>query len=186
MFDGYNKIFWGFLIMTFHINIGVIKILPPFVGLILISSGISLLYRETQNIKFDEAKKWVLVALVSSIVSEIAGFISSGSEEQGSLIIIIWILVYFIIDLLFTFKILEASIEELDAQGYSDLAVEFIAKQKIYIILYFISSIFMIISMTYIVKSLEVIAGLIALGLRVYIIVLINRLKKLYKPVIEE
>ena len=44
----------------------------------------------------------------------------------------------------------------------------------------------MIISMTYIVKSLEVIAGLIALGLRVYIIVLINRLKKLYKPVIEE
>lgn len=186
MFDGYNKIFWGSLIMTFHINIGVIKILPSFVGLILISNGVGILYREAQNPKFDEAKKWVLVALVLSIVSEILRFMYSGSEGQGSLIFVIWTLVYLIIELLFIFKILEATIEELDVQGYSDLAVEFVGKQKIYTIFYIISSIFMIISMTYIINSLGVIAGLIAFGLRIYIIVLINRLKKLYKPVIEE
>lgn len=41
--SGYNRIFWGMIVLIFHINLGPIKILPSFVGYLLIYSGLNIL-----------------------------------------------------------------------------------------------------------------------------------------------
>lgn len=50
MREGYNKVFWGIIILTFSINIGSIRILPVFVGWLLIGNGIKILmeYQDTE------------------------------------------------------------------------------------------------------------------------------------------
>jgi hypothetical protein len=41
--SGYNKLFWGMIFVIFNINIGIINLLPNFIGYILIFSGLSIL-----------------------------------------------------------------------------------------------------------------------------------------------
>ena len=40
MNSGYNKIFWGFIFLIFHINLGSIKLLPDFISYMVIYFGI--------------------------------------------------------------------------------------------------------------------------------------------------
>lgn len=46
MTTGYNKIFWGFIFLTFHINLGSIKLLPDFISYTVIYFGIQELKEE--------------------------------------------------------------------------------------------------------------------------------------------
>ena len=46
MTTGYNKIFWGFIFLIFHINLGSIKLLPDFISYIIIYFGIKELLEE--------------------------------------------------------------------------------------------------------------------------------------------
>jgi hypothetical protein len=41
--SGYNKLFWGMIFIIFNINIGIINLLPNFIGYILIFSGLGIL-----------------------------------------------------------------------------------------------------------------------------------------------
>ncbi len=43
MYQGYHRIFWGLIFITFHINLGSLQILPGFVGCLVIVSGAGLL-----------------------------------------------------------------------------------------------------------------------------------------------
>ncbi|MDF2505332.1 hypothetical protein [Clostridium sp.] len=44
MYDtGYNRLFWGMVVIIFHINLGPISVLPSFVGYMLIYSGLNIL-----------------------------------------------------------------------------------------------------------------------------------------------
>lgn len=52
MSEGYRKIFWGIFIATFNINIGMVKILPSFVGFLIISSGLKLILQEAGTESF--------------------------------------------------------------------------------------------------------------------------------------
>ena len=55
MYEGLSKILWGIFIATFNINLGPIKILPAFVGFMVIASGINTIYNEHH---IDEFKKY--------------------------------------------------------------------------------------------------------------------------------
>jgi|GEM_PF-4723317 len=45
MVSGYRRMFWGVLLMLFHINIGPIQVLPKSLGYIIIASGIGCIKR---------------------------------------------------------------------------------------------------------------------------------------------
>ncbi|WP_294365089.1 hypothetical protein [uncultured Clostridium sp.] len=40
MIKGYKKVFWGTILKVFHFNIGQMEILPEFIGILIVSSGI--------------------------------------------------------------------------------------------------------------------------------------------------
>lgn len=49
--SGYNRLFWGIIFITFHINLGNISIPPSFIGYILIYSGLNILESQQQIYK---------------------------------------------------------------------------------------------------------------------------------------
>ncbi len=180
MSSGYRRIFWGFFIMNFHINIGIIKILPPFIGLIVIGRGVELLYENSKHYRFKEAKKFVILATIFSIVFELLGFI----PIEG----ILWELTssvlmaaYAILNLLFIFKILEGAIEVLKSEDNLELVDRYIEIQKIHLIIDIISIILINISLIYRVMWLGIVGGIIGIGLIIYIMVAIGKLETLYR-----
>lgn len=48
-YPGYKKLFWAMIIISFHINIGYIKILPEAIGYMLIYFGLKNLSEQNEN-----------------------------------------------------------------------------------------------------------------------------------------
>ncbi len=55
MGKGYKIIFWGLFFCTFHINLGPLPILPPFLGWIIIASGVDILYHDKVDLNIKKA-----------------------------------------------------------------------------------------------------------------------------------
>lgn len=185
MFYGYDNIFWGLILMTFNIKFGRIKILPAFIGLMLINGGINRLSQTMSDKSIKEAKILGIIAIIMTLISETIEFINP-NLLQGFFTFHIWTISYFMIELLLVFKILEASIEYLFSQNEIEMAEDFIGKQRRYIIVYIFNIILIIISLIFNVNFLNIMSALMALGLRIYIIIIINNLRKIYKPGLEE
>lgn len=68
MSSGYRKIFWGILLLLFHINLGPIQLLPNFIGYLLISSGIGSFHkcRDSRGLKRASIVSGILI--VESII----------------------------------------------------------------------------------------------------------------------
>ncbi|QNO14221.1 hypothetical protein HYG86_05260 [Alkalicella caledoniensis] len=64
---GFRKIFWGFILVFFHIRINRIDFLPDVVGFILVVVGLSNL--EQFSDKFETAKKVAIPVAILSIFS---------------------------------------------------------------------------------------------------------------------
>lgn len=63
--SGYNKIFIGMLFIIFDINLGLINILPDFIGYMFIYSGLSIL--TPQNRFFEKGQKPALLLVLLTI-----------------------------------------------------------------------------------------------------------------------
>ncbi|MDU5110189.1 MAG: hypothetical protein E6248_07050, partial [Clostridium sp.] len=74
MSRGYNKIFWGILFTLFNINIVGIKILPTFVALLIISSGIKILIEESSEEYFKKALIFNNIRVIITILLFILDF----------------------------------------------------------------------------------------------------------------
>ncbi|WP_353093972.1 hypothetical protein [Tissierella praeacuta] len=179
MFKGYKQIFWGIFIATFNIKLGPIKILPAFVGLLLISIGLRKLYEET---KVESFHKTQVIGVLAASISFIAGLLNYFSDKpiNYSIPILVFMAVYNIIELILFFKILESSIEYLDSNNYTDIANENIAKLKGYTIISVINIVLMNFALLFNINKLIFFVSLIGVILRIFIMVLVNRLKKLF------
>lgn len=49
MDQGYRKIFWGLFFVTFYLELSLIKLLPPFVGWLVILWGVGELKEQMEN-----------------------------------------------------------------------------------------------------------------------------------------
>lgn len=77
--EGYNKLFWGMILIVFNFNLGPIDILPNFVGYMLIYSGLNQL-----SSQLDFYKKGMPASLVLTAVSLFELFRPSGTVNQGN------------------------------------------------------------------------------------------------------
>ena len=66
MRNGYGKIFWGMLVLLFHVNLGTISFLPNFPGFILIAFGIDEI-RRAKGV--DVLKRAASIAYLTVMVS---------------------------------------------------------------------------------------------------------------------
>ena len=140
---GCKKIFWGFLITVFDINLGHINILPDFIGYFIMGSGIYTLYSEFKNDNFKIANTLANFLMGYSLIMGIVEYaistniIGSGLYEHPVYIIIGFILSIVIsaVILIMAFKIISGFIDLYFHREMEDEANILINKQKKYTIL---------------------------------------------------
>ncbi|NMB27957.1 MAG: hypothetical protein GX987_07905 [Tissierellia bacterium] len=179
MYDGYNKIFWGIFIATFNIKLGMIKILPAFIGFMIILSGISSLYRETNIEPFNKAKTFSIILIIGTGIGELMGLLSI---EPTNFFIFneIWIVFNIIMEMLMFYKCFEGSIEYFNVNNYENLAEENIKKVRFYIIALTIDIIFLNFALIFDIRYLNTIVAIMIIILRIYLMVLTYRFRNVF------
>lgn len=179
MREGYNRIFWGIFFMSFNIKFGPIKILPAFVGILIVSSGLKILHEETKLELFQRSQSIGLLAASVSLIGGAIGFFTGGSLIDF-IPMSIWMVMYNIIELTLFFKIQESSIEYLNSNGFPELANENIGKLRTYTIFSIINITLMIFGLIFNISSLMVIVPIIGIILRISLMVIFGSLTKLF------
>lgn len=179
MDKGYHKVFWGLFIATFNINLGIVKILPAFVGWIVISQGIDLLKEQFSTEAFDSAGKFsMLLVLLSLLGGGIALF--GGPNINSSLILSYYPILTLGFDMLFGYKLLGGSIEYLEVVGNDELSSQYEGNQRTYTIFMVIAILAYILSNTINSSGLNTASAFLFIIIRISLMVMVNNLKKLY------
>ncbi|MCR1972055.1 hypothetical protein [Clostridium cochlearium] len=179
MYNEYNKIFWGIFIATFNIKLGSVKILPAFIGYIIILSGISSLYKITHIESFNKSKTF---AIIISIITILGEFIEFLSIKSNNLFLFNEICIVFssVMELLMFYNLFNASIEYFNNNNQWDLAYETIKKLKFYIIVSVLNIIFLNFTLVFYITFLNIIVPITLIILRIYIMKLIYRFKNMF------
>jgi len=177
MHSAYKKIYWGIFIITFNINLGMIKILPAFIGFIIISSGINSLYRETNIESFNNAKIFANIIVIITLIGQ---FIELSSINlMGSLIFSgVWMPLYFVIEIIMFYKYFDGVIEYFHINNLKDLADKNIKSVRFYIIVSIINVILLNFALMFNITSLQFILAIVLIILHIYLMVLTNEHKK--------
>ncbi|TCU70665.1 hypothetical protein EV204_10793 [Tissierella praeacuta] len=179
MFEGYSQIFWGIFITTFNIKFGTVKILLVFVGLLLVSNGLRKLYEETKIESFHKAQKIGLLATAMSFIAGILDYFYNGLINH-SIFMLIWMVLYQLLELILFFKTLESSIEYLAYNNYPDAANENTQKLKSYTIISIINIVLLNFTFLFNINVLMFFVPIIGIILKIFMMVLIHRLKKIF------
>lgn len=129
MATGYQKIFWGFFITTFHLTLGGIKIFPDFVGYIVIIIGLSSLLQELDYAEFRYAKTLVFMQILFSLMSYIEEF-DLFVTTRHTMLTIFWLLINALLILFVYYYILSGTIRYFKEIGDRPLGLEYIAKLR--------------------------------------------------------
>ena len=179
MDKGYHKIFWGLIILSFYINLGPIKILPAFVGWLTILGGINILVQEYHSESFEISAKYSKVLVGLSIIGGLISLFAA-SYLNNSIVFSYFPIVIVILELLMVNKILEGSIERLKEDELEVNALELEGSQRTYTILFTISTIGIIVAITFNIGYLLTIVAIFSLLIRFFAMGMINNLKKTY------
>lgn len=175
---GYKTIFWGVFLATFNITLGAIKIVPTFVGWMVVLSGINTLREFHESTSFNEGVRYNHYLIIFSLLGGLLSF-SSSPLLKSSIIFSYYVMIPNIFELLMVFKILEGSIDYLKSINQEDLSLEFEEKLRGYIIFEIITNIGLIISLTIYNGFLMAITAILAIILRIYIMTMMSRLSKM-------
>lgn len=180
MTTGYNKIFWGFIFLTFNINLGSIKLLPDFISYIIIYFGIKELLEEYNLGSLKKASNCDSVLIFMAFIRLVINF-SIGSEMINNIYFnIIWMNVFNIVEIIMIYKLLVSNNEILNIKN-NNLCENYNNKISMYIIIASIITVGNTINMIF---YSEVIGGcivLLALALRLWIIMLVRKMHNLLK-----
>lgn len=180
MYSAYNKIFWGIFITTFSINLGPIKILPAFIGFLFIVSGLDSLYEESSFNIFEKVKTIGILVAFISFIGGVMDFLTQGMALY-ILTGIIWIIMFVIIELIFYFKIIEASIEYLSINNYDDLAENYISKLRGYTMFSILNILLLNVSLILNLNTYSTIAAIIGVILNIYLMIMIYGLRNMFE-----
>ena len=176
MNNGYKKILWGLIFTTFHINLGVIQILPTFVGYIIVYFGIDKIVKDYKLNSLEKSSKYCSILALMSFISVAMPF--SGLEVNNSIFNIIWSNTFQVIELFMVYKLLEGSIEILEKSN-NQLWSEYNKKVPVYIILYTVFIVLSNINQIFMIDGLIAGITLLALCIRIWITIVIGKLSKL-------
>lgn len=180
MSSGYNKIFWGFIFLIFHINLGSIKLLPDFISYMVIYFGIKELLDEYKLESLKQSANCASILIFMAFIRLVINF-SIGSEMINNIYFnIIWMNVFNIVEIIMIYKLLVSNNEILKIKN-DNLYENYNNKISMYII---IASIITVVNTINMIFYSEVIGGCIvvlALALRLLIIILVRKMHNLLK-----
>lgn len=180
MKSGYHKIFWGFVLATFHINIMGLEIIPPFIAYLFVASGLYKLEMESRNIAFRYSKYLTLIYAFLSFAENFSTTIRGASAGTGMLTIL-WGSLFGIVEILLYYFLFLGTVQTLQASNYMELASDYTNQMRCVLYLTMIGQAGLIIAKTFHMESFYAIIGFCLLMVRIYLMHLMNRLYKTYK-----
>ena len=180
MRDGYKKIFWGMFFSTFHINLGSIEILPNFIGLLIICSGIKEILKEYKYESFEQALKYISIHAVISFIAFVSPFIGLATLFENNIgLSIIWFNIGNILEMFGIAKLLEGSAEILSERLIcNDESMEYRSKIDKYILIYSIIIVLSNINFIFMGSMTTVIIAIVALITKIWIMFSLKKLSK--------
>lgn len=179
--NGFNNVFWGYIVVVFNINLGPINLLPDFLGYFIMALGLSKIISKFENKSISSAKVMMNFLFVYSLIFSI--FNIMGIRDLYSAIykdvIGLGLTIFIsIIRLIATFKILSGVIDLYLNIGKENEAESMESSQRTYTVLTIIG----LLGFTISVNTLnEYFLGVIAIFLvivYIYYAVLLNRIRK--------
>ena len=178
MDKGYKNIFWGIIFLSFHINLGSLKIIPSFIAWIIVLRGINALANEYKSRDFTEAIRYTNAIIVLTLIFDLVGFL--GVVDLGNLPIFNFsIVVLMTLELIILSKVLDGSLGLLKDLDQDEKALDLVESKNKYIKLYSLTIIITSIAITLNIWIAMLMFGAIfSLMIRIYYLVIINNLKK--------
>ena len=193
---GYQKIFWGLLLVTFHLNLGAIQLLPPFIGWLILISGIRELSHRFENssIATDSfhrggtiAKALVVLTLLSTIAS-----IAIGRDISESPVFMYYPMLIITLEIIVFFHVLEGTHQIFSTLGFEERALEASKKLRTYLVFALTSAILLIFALFFNHSPTMIIGLMTAIIAVIYLLVYLNQLKNFWmedplgKPILDE
>lgn len=179
MYDGYNRIFWGIFITRFSINLGPVKILPAFVGYLLIVSGLDVLYEESLMDSYKKVKSLAMLIVGLSLIGLVIDFFSHGLGGSYFLSTS-WTIGFMILEFLLYFKVIEASIDYLRDHDFEDLEEEYIIKLRKFTVFSMVNILLLGFSMIFNFNLLLKVFLYLSLLISVYLMTLVYGLRNIF------
>lgn len=184
MKDQYNRIFWGIIIATFHINLGIVRILPEFIGWWMISSACFELYDISKNAKFMKARK---VSGVMVIWSLVASLLYLGSISGIALDIVQFAPVVFtMMEMLFAYQILEASAENFFANEKMELHAFYIHRTGVSSILYGVEAVSLTVALLVFDSFFITASAFLGIGIRIWMALMMKSMSQEWELPVNE
>ena len=136
MTHGYNMVFWGLFFSMFHINLGRLEVLPSFVGFLMVASGVKDIMSVCDNKAFYQSLKYAYILSGILVIGFILPFLGETGISENSILNIIWTNGIIILEILFTVKLIEGSIELLRERNIEDEALRYKNKIRNFIIIF--------------------------------------------------
>lgn len=175
---GYNKMFWGMFFSVFHINLGNLEILPSFVGILILASGIKEVNETYKNKHFENALKYVYIEALLYFIAFIFPILGVGGIYEDTIFNIIWVNVVIVIDMIFTIKLLERSSDILTEKHYDDEGLNYKNKSRNFIVLSTIGIILNNINYIFMLDTMTFIIPIYLIIIKVWIMFSFKRLSK--------
>ncbi|MBF4692138.1 hypothetical protein [Fusibacter ferrireducens] len=177
MTSGYKRIFWGIFIATFNIKIGMMTILPAFIGWIIVVTGISELEKKGYVSTSITSKKVAMTLVVVSLGSELLRFL--GGELIMTLLPLLFYPLFLLgLEFVVFHKILEASIQYFAMSHQEETADLYTDKDRLYLALMGITMVLFIISLTFNHETIGHVGVFAAMISRLYLLITFNALSK--------
>jgi hypothetical protein len=187
--QGYNKIYWGFIMTIFNINVGPLRIFPDFIGYFVICLGFLKIQKEYQNNNFKIAIIFTNILLFYSIIVFIMEFIGFGNfiginierYHYKNIIETGFALLQSLINLLMIFYILSGTIDMFIGLKLDTQANNIVSSQKTYVILYIIGLILLSISINITSEKYYIVVVIYIFIIEFNFATIINDIRKIVK-----
>lgn len=173
MKDQYNRLFWGIILATFHINLGMIRILPEFIGWWMVSSACCELYAISNNTKYMKARKVTGAMAVWSFAASLFSLTSFNSGMSLDLLQFASV-IFIMMEMLFTANILEASAETFHSNGRTELYPFYVRRAGISSILLAAVAVALCFALVFSDSFFITAAAILGIGIRIWLAVIMK------------
>lgn len=171
----YQKIFWGIFILTFHLNLGPIEILPGFVGYLMIYSGCRCFYEESALPSFQTAGRYAAVLSALGILDKLLSF---NGFLTWTPLATLWMPLMGVLELLLFYHLLGGSIVRMKTTGPKEEVEDLLRTQKNLTLLLSIQVVLSYLAFQLFISPLVLIATAGAILLRIYVLSIMASLRQ--------
>lgn len=181
---GYKKIFWALFFVTFHLNLGPLQLLPPFVGWLILLSGLQELTSALQNssvstVSFERARTFGQVLVGLTLMGTLVSLASTG-EMMESPVLTFYPVVVIALEIITFFHILEGTHNIFATLGFKEREGETEVKLQTYLLIVIPSTVLLTFSLFFNHSTSMFIGVLLGIIAVISLLVFFHRIKKFW------